>query len=159
MKTNKNVISTIWLDFLTYIFMPLYILINSTELLNRIGSKNIWIITYLIVTIVYSIVTLWNSAKKNRLSYYLLYIFVFISMISISLYIVTSMKLSNISYILEIFGAVSLLWIVPNYIYLFKKYEVFKNRTSGPHIKKCPGCNRIIPITMECCGKCGYKER
>ena len=158
MKTNKNIKSTIWLDFLTYIFMPLFILINSNELLNRMGSKNILLILFLIFTIIYSTFTLYNSAKKNKLSYYLLYIFVFISMISISLYIVSCMKLTNIWYILEIFGATSILWIIPNYIYLYKRYEIFKHRVSTAHIKKCPGCNRIIPVNMVCCGKCDYKE-
>ena len=158
MKTNKNILSTIWLDFLTYIFMPLFILSNSNELLKRIGSKNIVLIIFLIVTIIYSIFTLYNSAKKNKLSYYLLYIFVFISMISISLYIVSSMKLTNIWYILEIFGGVSILWIIPNYIYIYKRYEIFKHRINTAHIKKCPGCNRIIPVSMVSCGKCDYKE-
>jgi membrane protein YdbS with pleckstrin-like domain len=131
MKTNKNILSTIWLDFLTYIFMPLFILINSTELLKRIGSKNILLLIFLIVTIIYSIFTL---------------------------YIVSSMKLNNIWYILEIFGGVSVLWIIPNYIYLYKRYEIFKHRINTAHIKKCPGCNRIIPVSMVSCGKCDYKE-
>ena len=159
MKTNKNVLSTIWLDFLTFIFMPLFLFINSNELLKRMGSKNIILLIFLSITIIYTVFTLWNSFKKNKLSYYLLYIFVFISMISISLYIVDCMKLTNIIYIAEIFGATSVLWIVPNYIYLFKRYEIFKHRVSSVHIKKCPGCNRIIPITMESCGKCNYKEK
>lgn len=147
--------STIWLDFYSYIFIPFYIFVLSKETLT-IDNKLSFSCIFLIIIIIFSIFTLLNVVKKNKLSYYLLYIFNIVSIISIGIYIINRFNINNFWYKIELLLIGSIIWLIPNYIYLYKRNNVF-HKHSVVHIKKCPGCNRIIPISMDCCGKCGYK--
>ena len=159
MKTDKKILSTIWLDFISFIFIPFYILVNSNELFKAIKSKNILLIIYLIICIIYSIILLFNLVKKNKISYYMLYIFLVLSFSSIMLYLIPKLHINNIWYIVEIIGVSLIIWLVPNIIYLYRRQNIFKDKLPIAHIKKCPGCNRIIPVNMTSCGKCSYKEK
>lgn len=158
-KQNKGkTLSTIWLDFISYIFMPFYILVLSLESLKLIGTNKILILISILLCLFFSIFTFYKLFKKNKISYYLMYIFYPLSIITISLYFCNKINFTNYMYVLEIVGVSLVLWTVPNYIYLFMRKDIFREHNIA-HIKKCPGCNRIIPITMVSCGKCGYKEK
>jgi len=154
---NKS-INTIWLDFISYIFIPFYILTLGLETIKINGNKNILLPVLLIIWLMFNIFLFYKLFKKEKLAYYLLYIFHPISITTIILYFTNKFNLTNIMYILEFVIVGLILWTIPNYIYLFKRKDIFRKHNIA-HIKKCPGCNRIIPVTMKCCGKCNYKEK
>ncbi len=154
MKYEKS-LSTIWLDFICYIFIPFYIFSSSLELLKILNS-NIILSILLIIINAYFFVTLLFLSKRKKIAYYMLFPFYILSYISISFYLIFKYNLKeNIFYILFIvFG---IIWIIFNYIYIIKRKNRFYEH-SVAHVKKCPGCNRIIPISMKYCGKCNYVE-
>lgn len=154
---NKKNNSTIWFDFFTYIFMPFYILAFSIELLHSITKNNIIINILMITNLIYSIFVFINIIRRNIKAYYTLWLFHIISIISIVLYFVSKYNIDKLIYRIELIIVSLLLWCIPNMIYLYKRKYLF-NKHNVAHIKKCPGCNRIIPITMKSCGKCNYKE-
>lgn len=149
MKPNK-IQSTIWLDFLNFIFIPFYIFTNILSLFK--GLKIIDLIGLLVITI-YDIITFYTVLKRRKMGYYLMYFFFLLSLV-VMIYNLNSRY--DLSYFITT-GLGIVFWIVPNYIYLFKRRKVFYEHNLA-HIKKCPGCNRIIPSHMKCCGKCDYKE-
>lgn len=153
---DKIIKSTIWLDFYSYIFIPFYIFVLSKETL-KIDNKLSFNCIFLIIIIIFSTFTLINLVKKNKLSYYLLYIFHILCIISIGIYAINKFNIVYILYKVELLLTSLIVWIIPNYIYLYKRRTIFYKH-SVAHIKKCPGCNRIIPIHMTSCGRCEYKE-
>lgn len=159
MKKENNVkpLSTIWLDFISYIFMPFYVLVLSLETLKLAGTKKNFIFILAILCLIFSVFTFYKLFKKNKLAYYLMYIFYPINILTIVLYFCNRINLTNSVYVLELVIVGLALWTIPNYIYLFKRKDIFREHNVA-HIKKCPGCNRIIPVIMVSCGKCGYKE-
>ena len=86
-----------------------------------------------------------------------MYTFYPLSIITIVLYFCSKLNILKISYIIELIGLGFVIWVIPNYIYLYKRKDIFRKHAVA-HIKKCPGCNRIIPVNMISCGKCNYKE-
>ena len=148
--------SSIWLDFVNYIFMPFYILTLSLELIKLFSSDNIIGIILLAISLLYSIFTFYNFIKRNKIAYYILYFFYILSMILMVIYFSNMLNLRKITYVIEFIVVGIIFWIIPNYVYLYKRKDMFRKHNVA-HIKKCPGCNRIIPITMECCGKCNYE--
>lgn len=155
-KIGDKPISTIWLDFISYIFFPFYILTLSLEVLNSFRDSKIKFIL-LMICLLYIIFVFLNNLKRNKLAYYTMYSFYMISLITIVIYFSNKFNITKILYILEFLGVGFLLWVVPNSIYLYKRKKIFRKHNLA-NIKKCPGCNRIIPINMESCGKCNYKE-
>lgn len=164
MKNNKKnkhtskAANTIWLDFISYIFIPFYILTLGLEVFKMTSSKIVIIPILVIIWIMFNLFLFYKLFKKEKLSYYLLYIFHPISISTIVLYFCNKINLNNTLYIIELVVVGLLLWTIPNYIYLFKRKDIFRKHNIA-HIKKCPGCNRIIPVTMKSCGKCNYKEK
>lgn len=155
MKMNNK--STIWFDFISYIFIPFYILTLSIEIVRSISNNNLIFDILLIIILLFSIFVFLNTIRRNKRAYYTLYIFYIISMITIVLYFMHKYNITKISYKIELLIVSLLLWCIPNIIYLYKRKYLF-NKHNVAHIKKCPGCNRIIPINMKSCGKCNYKE-
>lgn len=155
MNSDAKCLSTIWLDFINYIYMPFYILTSSLEFIKNF-KVNIILYSIIIVFTIYTFFTLYFLAKRDKKAYYLLFFFYVISAISMVLYIINRYNINQGIYIGGLV-TLSILWIVLNYIYLIKRKKIFYKRAVA-HIKKCPGCNRIIPISMESCGKCNYSE-
>lgn len=159
-KKKNKLPSTIWLDFLTYIFMPFYILTLS---LNLIASFNNLIIINVIKSIIYGVfiifcfITFYYLIKRRKSAYYCMMIFFVISMITVLLDIMGNYHIDKVIYIIELFIVGIIFWIIPNYIYMMKRKILFKEHHLI-NIKKCPGCNRIIPVSMTSCGRCNYKE-
>ncbi len=153
---SKKIKSSIWLDFISYIFFPFYILALSIETLNVFNSDKVKSIIF-ILCLIYIIFIFFNQIKRNKLSYYLMYTFYPLSIITIVLYFCSKLNILKISYIIELIGLGFVIWVIPNYIYLYKRKDIFRKHAVA-HIKKCPGCNRIIPVNMISCGKCNYKE-
>ena len=158
MNNDTKKLSTIWLDFVSYIFMPFYFLTLSIETVDSFESKNPLKIILLILCTIYTVCTIYNVFRKNKIAYYLMYGFITYSIITIIIYFSNKFNITNIKYILEFIGVGVIVWIIPNFIYLYKRKDIFRKHNVS-HIKKCPGCNRIIPIHMESCGRCGYKEK
>lgn len=148
--------SSIWLDFINYIYMPFYILTLSLELVDIFSKKNILWIIILSISLLYSIFTFYNFIKRNKLAYYFLYFFYILSMILMSIYFSRILHITKLIYIIEFIIVGVIVWLVPNFIYLYKRKDMFRKHNIA-HIKKCPGCNRIIPVSMTCCGRCDYK--
>ena len=153
---SKKIKSSIWLDFISYIFFPFYILTLSIETLNVFNSDKVKAIIF-VLGLIYVIFIFFNQLKRNKLSYYLMYTFYPLSIITIVLYFCSKLNILKISYIIELIGLGFVIWVIPNYIYLYKRKDIFRKHAVA-HIKKCPGCNRIIPVNMLSCGKCNYKE-
>lgn len=153
---SKKLKSTIWLDFIGYVFFPFYILVLSIETLNIFNLNKLKSIIY-IIYLIYIVFVFINQLKKNIISYYLMYTYYPLSIVTIVLYFCYKYDITKIIYILELVGVGLLLWVIPNYIYLYKRKELFRKHNIA-HIKKCPGCSRIIPVNMTSCGKCNYKE-
>lgn len=157
---KKKVISTIWLDFVNYIFMPFYILTLSLNLIECFHFNNILNIIKSIgylICIVISFFTFIKLMKRKKISFYFLFIFYIISMLTMGIDIINRMNIKDIINILVVYVVLIIFWIVPNYVYLLKRKTFFKEHQLF-NIKKCPGCNRIIPVTMKHCGRCDYKE-
>ena len=153
---SKNTLSTIWLDFISYVFFPFYILVISIETIN-IFDVNKLLASILILYLIYIAFIFVKQIKRNKIAYYLMYSFYPLSIITIVLYFCNKFSILKITYVLELIGVGVLIWVIPNYIYLYKRKELFRKHNVA-HIKKCPGCNRIIPVSMISCGKCSYKE-
>ena len=153
---KEKKLSTIWLDFIIYIFIPFYFLTLTIESVSAFSSEDIIKKISLIVCALYVAFTFCNLIKRNKLSYYLLFIFYIFSLITSCLFLSHRVNITNNIYILEFIGIGIFLWIIPNFIYTYKRRDMFRKHNIA-HIKKCPGCNRIIPIHMESCGRCGYK--
>ena len=151
----KNVKPTIWLDFMTYVIIPFYLITNVITLVNMFKDVNYFDLILLLLIMIYSLVTFLFLSKRKNISCYLLLGYI-VLLGAIFNYIFYTKVTNGIYLAISIMGTI-LCWILPNYIYLFKRQDFFKEH-SNRHIKKCPGCNRIIPIAMACCGRCGYKE-
>lgn len=70
---KDKMISTIWLDFINFIFIPFYILTNIidiTKLLFKFNFINIILIIIHMIIIIFSIYTLYNLKKETN---YLIY--------------------------------------------------------------------------------------
>lgn len=160
MKNNIKTksMNTIWLDFISYIFIPFYILTLGLEIFKIINTNNIIIPILLIIWLMFNLFLFYKLFKKEKISYYLMYIFHPISISTVVLYLCNKIKFTNSLYVIELVIVGLILWTIPNYIYLFKRKDIFRKHNIA-HIKKCPGCNRIIPVTMKSCGKCNYKEK
>ena len=154
MDKNK---SSIWLDFFSYIFLPFYSFVLSLETLNMYKTNNILLKILLTIYLLFTIFVLYNTIKKSKKGYYSLYPFYVTSIISIALFFINKFNIINIFYKVELIVVSLLIWCIPNIIYIYKRKDMFRKHNVA-HIKKCPGCNRIIPINMKCCGKCNYKE-
>lgn len=153
---SKKIKSSIWLDFISYIFFPFYILTLSIETLNVFNSDKVKAIIF-VFCLIYVIFIFFNQLKRNKISYYLMYSFYPLSMITIVLYFCSKLNILKLSYLIELIGLGFVVWVLPNFIYLYKRKDMFRKHAVA-HIKKCPGCNRIIPVNMISCGKCNYKE-
>ena len=153
---SKKIKSSIWLDFISYIFFPFYILTLSIETLNVFNSYKVKAIIF-VFCLIYVIFIFFNQLKRNKISYYLMYSFYPLSMITIVLYFCSKLNILKLSYLIELIGLGFVVWVLPNFIYLYKRKDMFRKHAVA-HIKKCPGCNRIIPVNMISCGKCNYKE-
>ena len=153
---SKNTLSTIWLDFISYVFFPFYILVLSIETINIFGINKL-LACILILYLIYIVFIFIKQIKRNKIAYYLMYSFYPLSVITIVLFFCNKYDISKLIYILELMGVGFFVWVIPNYIYLYKRKDLF-TKHNVTHIKKCPGCNRIIPVSMISCGKCNYKE-
>lgn len=157
---NNKLPSTIWLDFLTYIFMPFYIFtlsLNMIDSFNNLTIINIIKSLIYVIIITFNFITFYYLIKRKKNAYYCMIAFYIISMITIILDIINKYSITKIIYIIELVVAGIICWIIPNYIYLKRRKLLFKDHQLL-NIKKCPGCNRIIPISMNSCGRCNYKE-
>ena len=130
---NKE--STIWLDFINFIVIPFYAI---ASMIKPFHIFNITIVNIIldIMIFIYSVITFYYGLKRRKIAYYLFLIYLFII-------------------IFVLFSG--MIWLIPNYIYMRNRKALFYEH-NVTHIKKCPGCNRIIPVTMVSCGKCNYKE-
>ena len=153
---SKKIKSSIWLDFISYIFFPFYIFALSIETLNVFNSDKVKAIIF-VSCLIYVVFIFFNQVKRNKLSYYLMYSFYPLSMITIVLYFCSKLNILKLSYIIELIGLGFVVWVIPNFKCLYKRKDIFRKHAVA-HIKKCPGCNRIIPVNMISCGKCNYKE-
>lgn len=159
-KKRNKLPSTIWLDFLTYIFMLFYIFTLSLNLIdsfNKIDTINIIKIIAFSSFIIFCFFTFYNLIKRKRKAYYCMFIFFAISMFTIIFDIINKYNIEKMIYIIELFVVGIICWIIPNYIYMIKRKMLFKEHHLI-NIKRCPGCNRIIPVNMVSCGRCNYKE-
>lgn len=157
----KDVKSTLWLDFVNYIFIPFYILMTSMEFIKLIPNFSILNILKMLIDIsgiVLGILTILFIHKRKPKILFVYMLFIINSMITISILIVERLKLVKIQYIVEIFVVAFVLWVIPNIIYIIIRKDMFKPHQIN-HIKKCPGCKRLIPEHMTCCGRCNYKEK
>jgi len=153
---NKKRISTIWLDFLNYIFMPFNILTITLTAIKQFGLNHIIISILYIVALIIYFVCFYKVHKRDKYGYYLLYLYIILSLFMNIIEIINRYKVNNIMHAIIMFIVGIILWIIPNYVYLRKRKNIFCKRQLL-NIKKCPGCKRIIPITMPCCGRCDYK--
>lgn len=157
----KNVKSTIWLDFINYIFIPFYILISFLELIKLIPNFTVINIIKMLLDvsgIILSLITMKFLRKRKKKILFIYIPFIINSMITISLLIFDRVHIIRIDYMVEIYLAVFVLWVIPNIIYIISRKDMFKDYKLNS-IKKCPGCKRLIPVHMSCCGKCNYKEK
>ncbi len=156
-RKKSKVPSTIWLDFITYIFMLFYIFTLSLNLIDSVHQTNIIKIIIFTLCIMLSFFTFYNLIKRNKRAYYCMFIFFGMSMLTIIFDLINKYHIDKMIYIVEFFGVGFIGWIIPNYIYIRKRKMLFKEHNLI-NIKRCPGCNRIIPVSMVSCGRCGYKE-
>lgn len=153
---NIKTDSTIWLDFLSFILCPAFIIYSSLRLKESIFSQNIILMLLFFVSIIISAITFYKVFKKEKLGYTLIQIFSILCYLITLIDIIFKYKLFNIIFII-IMIIVSIILLGFNYLYILKRKDIFRKHNLA-HIKKCPGCNRIIPIHMTSCGKCDYKE-
>ena len=153
---KKKVETTIWLDILGFIILPFIILMASLLAIKMFGKSHIIIGICLLLFCLYSFITFYYLLKRKRISFYLTIVYICLSTIFLSYDIIVRYEIFDILYReLTVLGII-IIWLVPNIIYLIKKRNVFKDyHLMG--IKKCPGCNRFIPVSMDKCGKCNYK--
>ena len=149
---NKE--STIWLDFINFIVIPFYAI---ASMIKPFHIFNITIVNIIldIMIFVYSVITFYYGLKRRKIAYYLFLIYLFI--IWIIVIGSTYHLINNLLYFIIFVLFSGMIWLIPNYIYMRNRKALFYEH-NVTHIKKCPGCNRIIPVTMVSCGKCNYKE-
>ena len=156
---NKKVESTMWLDFLGFVFIPFIILIASLLAIRLFGKKGMENTIYGILLIfycLYSFVTFYHLLKRKRITFYIVLGFIILTTVIIPFDIIVRYEIDQILYKELIVLGTIIIWLIPNIIYIIKKRNTFKDYHLL-NIKKCPGCNRYIPVTMKSCGKCKYK--
>ena len=153
---KKKVETTIWLDILGFVLLPFFILMASLRAIDLFGKKSIILGIILLLFCLYSFVTFYYLLKRKKITFFTTLIFIVLSTIFLSYDIMVRYEIYDILYReLTVLGVI-IIWLVPNVIYLIKKRSIFKDyHLMG--IKKCPGCNRFIPVSMDKCGKCNYK--
>lgn len=153
----KDVKTSMWLDFLNYIFIPSTIGICSLELLKVFETKKFLDIIIFIIAIITAIIEFIFLQKRKEKILYIHIPFLLATLIGYVSVIINRLNITKTNYIIELILVGIVIWFIPNIIYIIKRKDSFRKHNVA-HIKKCPGCKRIIPIKMKSCGKCNYKE-
>ncbi len=156
---NKKVQTTTWLDLLTYIILPLVIIGNTWNVITTLLYSKLEIYTILITIVeIFFIVfygyTLYRTHQRSEIAPKLL----------TGLFWITSFQTSaefanteciNKGYNFFLMFAIYLLfcyivWVRTNQVYLEKRMDLFKNKSSLKTIHRCEKCKRLIPNGKDC---------
>ena len=158
----KKFKSTIWLDFYTYIFIPFIILSNTFNYIKYIMDlESLKTSSYFIIILEPLLIILWIYSllqffKMNKKAFYLFKVTI-ISMVFVVLFN-AFVNDSDILLILSFMLFYIVAWIIPNYIYINKRKEIFSNSKELTHYHKCLKCKRLISINDSICPECSKKD-
>lgn len=156
---KKRIQSTIWLDLLTYIILPLVVLKSSWNIISSISylKWNLYTIVLMIVEvslIVFYSLTVYHSHKRTALAPKLLRALFWITAIQASFDFANTEQINKGYNLFLTFGlyfaACYVVWIRTNEVYLENRKEIFGKESTLKKNYRCPNCKRLVPIGKDC---------
>lgn len=159
---KKEFQTTVWLDILTYIILPLVTILGTIGVIKNLlySSFNLEFFIYFLLEVVLLIFygyTFYNSYKRTKQGYNLLRILMVISAIMAALDFANTESFNKGYNFILVFViyliAAAIIWIYPNLIYLKNRKELFKNKSTLKFTEKCSKCKRMY-LKGKSCPKC-----
>ncbi len=163
---NKKIQSTIWLDLLTYIILPLVILVSTINIFTTIFhiTWQVYTIVLMLVEIsltIFYAVTVYHTHKRTSLAPKLLRALFWVTAIQTSFEYANTQQINkgyNIFIAFAIYFAICyVVWIRTNETYLENRMDIFGKESSLKKNYRCPECKRLVPIGKDC-PNCTKKE-
>ena len=132
MKGEKK--TTVWLDTLTYLLIPLVVIIGGWQLIASIVSGNVpgsaWLLIILeVLYLLFHIYTVYHVYHRNKSAYFLLRILIVVTAVRTALeYANTRNTNTGQSFILLFLGYLAvcaILWVYPNELYFKARKHLF----------------------------------
>lgn len=156
---NKKIQSTIWLDLLTYIILPLIVLGNAWNILHVIFHMKwtlyatIMLIIEIALIIFYSI-TVYHSHKRTSLAPKLFRAIFWVTSFQASFSFANTEHINKGYNLFLMFGiyfvACYIVWIRTNETYFEKRMGIFGKESTLKKNYRCPKCKRLVPNGKDC---------
>ena len=155
----KKIQSTIWLDLLTYIILPLVVLGSTWAVLHTIFHMKwtpyttIMMVIEISLIIFYSL-TAYHSHKRTLLAPKLFRALFWITSFQASFDFANTEHINKGYNLFLMFGiyfaACYIVWIRTNEAYLQNRIDIFGKETSLKKNYRCEKCKRLVPIGQDC---------
>ncbi len=148
----KKVQSTVWLDILTYILLPIVVVIgvwNTLRVMRHIDWDFFEVSMMLveIALLVFYGYTAYYTHKRDKKAYLLLQILFWVTALRASIDFANTRMVNNQDNFLIEFclylGICYLAWILPNNVYLQKRKAIFKEELPAPITKET--VKKVLP--------------
>lgn len=156
---KKKIQSTIWLDLITYIILPLIVIGSSWNLFFAIFHmkwglySTVMVIVEISLTIFYGL-TVYQTHKRTALAPKLLRALFWITAFQASFEFANTEYMNKGYNLFLMFGiyfaACYIVWIRTNETYLQNRMDIFGREHSLKKNYRCEKCKRLVPLGMEC---------
>lgn len=156
---NRKVQTTTWLDFLTYILLPLVIIGNSYSIISTLMHSKLELYTVLIAIVeiffvIFYAYTIYRTHKRSEVAPKLLYILFWLTALQTSADFANT-ECINKGYNFFLMFALYLffcyvIWIRTNQVYLEKRKDLFISKNALKNTYRCSKCKRLVPNGKEC---------
>lgn len=157
---RRSIQSTLWLDFLTYIALPIVFLLGIFHIIVFVLPQMTWDL-YVIITLLIEIAflifygyTVYHAHKRTKRAYYLLRILVWVTAIRTSLDFANTECINkgyNFFLMFAIyFVACYIIWVHTNEIYLEKRKDLFGRLDALKNHYRCKKCKSLVLVGENC---------
>ncbi len=155
----KKIQSTIWLDLLTYIILPLVVLGSLWNVLHTIFHMKWTLYATIMMVIEISLIvfyslTAYHGHKRTLLAPKLFRALFWITSFQASFNFANSEHINKGYNLFLMFGiyfaACYIVWIRTNETYLQNRIDIFGRENSLKKNYRCEKCKRLVPIGQEC---------
>lgn len=156
---NKKIQSTIWLDLLTYIILPLIVIGNAWNISHVIFHMKwtlyatIMLVIEIALIVFYSI-TVYHSHKRTSLAPKLFDAIFWVTSFQASFSFANTQHINKGYNLFLMFGiyfvVCYIVWVRTNEIYLEKRKDIFGKENALKKNYRCPDCKRLVPIGKDC---------
>ncbi len=155
----KKVQSTIWLDLLTYIILPLIILGSTWNIINIIPKMEWKVYTVVMMGIeisllLFYIFIVYHSHKRTALAPKLLRALFWVTAIQAGFEYANTQHINKGYNLFLVFGIYFVIcyivWIRTNEVYIEKRKDIFGKNNTLKKNYRCEKCKRLVPIGKDC---------